>query len=293
MTLVEGLAVQQESTTTEVLRGERGALETPESEDYDYQAKDKQNDGLKGLETQSGLEADGFTLGEKDKGIDQLDGDSAPEGVPSAPSEIRAAMSPCEEKCSDPDVGLAVPSAHELHGHSHEACTQVHTDATCDGCEATPIIGPRFRCEQCHDYDLCAACHTRRAECHDADHQFRCIPQPQRPCTQVHRRVTCDGCGVAPIVGPRFKCETCADYDLCGACHSKRAELHIAEHEFQCFTDERKCCPKPNVLPAVLTVGGLAAMFGPIGLLACPLVAAVASNRTANNRTAVDKRLRA
>lgn len=33
-----------------------------------------------------------------------------------------------------------------------------HNDVTCDGCEAEPIIGSRFRCTVCPDRDLCERC---------------------------------------------------------------------------------------------------------------------------------------
>jgi len=49
----------------------------------------------------------------------------------------------------------------------------------------------------------------------------------------AHPGVVCDGCGASPILGPRFKCTTCADYDLCGTCYSRRGELH-PEHSFDC-----------------------------------------------------------
>eukprot|EP00413_Alexandrium_margalefii_P014603 CAMPEP_0204535050 /NCGR_PEP_ID=MMETSP0661-20131031/13411_1 /ASSEMBLY_ACC=CAM_ASM_000606 /TAXON_ID=109239 /ORGANISM="Alexandrium margalefi, Strain AMGDE01CS-322" /LENGTH=365 /DNA_ID=CAMNT_0051541527 /DNA_START=1 /DNA_END=1098 /DNA_ORIENTATION=- len=52
-----------------------------------------------------------------------------------------------------------------------------------------------------------------------------------------HWSVTCDGCGANPIRGPRFKCEACADYDLCAECFAKKPEVHggpCAEHEFRC-----------------------------------------------------------
>ncbi|RLM64567.1 hypothetical protein C2845_PM16G13400 [Panicum miliaceum] len=38
-------------------------------------------------------------------------------------------------------------------------------------------------------------------------------------CTQ-HRWIQCDGCGVTPIVGPRYKSNAKEDYDLCDACFS-------------------------------------------------------------------------
>jgi hypothetical protein len=44
----------------------------------------------------------------------------------------------------------------------------------------------------------------------------------------VHERVTCDGCKACPIVGARFKCLTCDDYDLCEACEA--LGTHDREH---------------------------------------------------------------
>jgi len=37
----------------------------------------------------------------------------------------------------------------------------------------------------------------------------------------VHRGVLCDGCGVTPIRGVRYKCASCPDFDLCEACEAK------------------------------------------------------------------------
>lgn len=37
----------------------------------------------------------------------------------------------------------------------------------------------------------------------------------------THSGVTCDGCGMSPIVGIRYKCTGRPDYDLCSACEAK------------------------------------------------------------------------
>ena len=40
----------------------------------------------------------------------------------------------------------------------------------------------------------------------------------------------CDGCGVTPINGVRFKCTKCSDYDLCETCKGDNS-IHPLEHE--------------------------------------------------------------
>lgn len=44
----------------------------------------------------------------------------------------------------------------------------------------------------------------------------------------VHQNVTCDGCGVNPIKGIRFKCSVCPDFDLCSTCES--GSDHSTQH---------------------------------------------------------------
>lgn len=42
----------------------------------------------------------------------------------------------------------------------------------------------------------------------------------------VHERYTCDGCGLHPIVGIRYKCSVCRDFDYCEACEASIEHEH-------------------------------------------------------------------
>jgi len=55
----------------------------------------------------------------------------------------------------------------------------------------------------------------------------------------VHFNVTCDGCSMSPIVGLRFKCTQCPDYDLCSTCESKK--VHDISHPMLKITEAGRC----------------------------------------------------
>ena len=42
----------------------------------------------------------------------------------------------------------------------------------------------------------------------------------------VHTGVCCDGCGVSPIIGCRYKCSVCQNYDFCPNCEDTRKHEH-------------------------------------------------------------------
>ncbi|XP_004945010.1 sequestosome-1 isoform X2 [Gallus gallus] len=50
------------------------------------------------------------------------------------------------------------------------------------------------------------------------EHRSQCSQEPPRD--MVHPNVICDGCQ-GPVVGARFKCTVCPDYDLCSTCEGK------------------------------------------------------------------------
>jgi hypothetical protein len=73
----------------------------------------------------------------------------------------------------------------------------------------------------------------------------------------VHSGITCDGCGISPIEGVRYKCMNCADYDLCEQCelngvHAHHVFLKLKQplqivHECQWTTDDgQRITSKPE-----------------------------------------------
>jgi hypothetical protein len=55
----------------------------------------------------------------------------------------------------------------------------VHPGSACFSCGMTPIVGVRFRCVNCVNYDLCAECYDEEHEqIHNPYHLFLKIPRP-------------------------------------------------------------------------------------------------------------------
>ena len=59
---------------------------------------------------------------------------------------------------------------------------------------------------------------------------YRVAEDSARRENYVHRGVMCNGCRVQPILGIRYSCANCPDYDLCEDCESH--QIHIKTHIF-------------------------------------------------------------
>ena len=47
---------------------------------------------------------------------------------------------------------------------------------------------------------------------------------------EIHLGVQCDGCGQCPLIGERYKCKVCDNYDLCGKCKTDGVEVVNTRH---------------------------------------------------------------
>jgi len=127
--------------------------------------------------------------------------------------------------CGPFDFGFECKSPCQEPSKESSADPMAHSNVRCDGCNVFPIVGARFNCTVCPDFDLCAKCES--ASVHPAEHPLLKFRQPVNTAV-VHHGITCDGCQLSPITGVRFKCRTCPDFDLCEACEAKNT--HPADH---------------------------------------------------------------
>ncbi|CAJ1387164.1 unnamed protein product [Effrenium voratum] len=78
-----------------------------------------------------------------------------------------------------------------------------------------------------------------KLELFDLPEERPLIDQPEERLEQdqgCHLGVKCDGCGASPIMGPRFRCTVCPDFDFCSHCFQKKDKIHGGEcvgHDFE------------------------------------------------------------
>ena len=106
-----------------------------------------------------------------------------------------------------------------------------HQRGSCGGC-STRIEGQQLRCLNCPDWEACMQCEPTLGDVHPG-HKFvplnSAIENPFPEQWKEHPGVACTRCSRI-IVGPRFKCTVCRDFDLCASCESLPTESHRDTH---------------------------------------------------------------
>jgi len=59
-------------------------------------------------------------------------------------------------------------------------------------------------------------------------------------CKTVHKKIKCEHCFIEPIVGLRYKCSICQNYNLCEKCEEKNEETQKHSHDFIKIRNEEK-----------------------------------------------------
>ncbi|XP_071944966.1 E3 ubiquitin-protein ligase MIB1-like [Antedon mediterranea] len=85
-----------------------------------------------------------------------------------------------------------------------------HSTVQCDGCQCDPLRGMRWKCNDCHNYDLCSACYM--SDKHDKSHTFMRFDAPHLDCVAVPKRVGAVKCqawgifeGATVVRGPDWQ----------------------------------------------------------------------------------------
>eukprot|EP00455_Lapot_gusevi_P055940 TRINITY_DN917_c0_g1_i13.p1 TRINITY_DN917_c0_g1~~TRINITY_DN917_c0_g1_i13.p1 ORF type:complete len:495 (-),score=197.23 TRINITY_DN917_c0_g1_i13:88-1572(-) len=165
------------------------------------------------------------------------------ETQPQAQPELEVKAEPVQlEEKKDESVVIEDVTEEESDDEDSEdrqeaTCENVHVGVSCDGCGVSPIVGVRYKCAVCPNFDLCHSCHLVHdhafehyfAVVHDSNSELvRALHESLQKQENVHEGVSCDGCGAGPIVGIRYKCTVCHNYDLCEQCEAKND--HDAYH---------------------------------------------------------------
>ncbi|PVF93386.1 cysteine proteinase [Serendipita vermifera] len=150
----------------------------------------------------------------------------------------------------------------------------VHVGIKCSTCNPkTDVIGTLYKCmvQGCNRPFSCQACKDKTP--HDVTHSILMLPVPEKSEEEknkeagkaTHKGVGCDGCGMSPLVGTRFKClewvftytSNCPDYDLCEGCY-KRGLHPISHHMLPIVEPEESSFFNPIALEdTAMTVLGL------------------------------------
>ncbi|KAI0829562.1 EF-hand [Hypoxylon sp. FL0890] len=147
------------------------------------------------------------------------------------------------DEAFDPDLASTGPGLHRRnalrrprrgsHRHDDSSESESHGDENADADTSAPIREslPHPDDQNPEEWynDSSQAPRQRTGE-NIVTLLFRVSEDNARRNAYVHRGCQCNGCGMVPIRGIRYRCANCADFDLCEVCESQG--LHNKTHIF-------------------------------------------------------------
>ena len=105
----------------------------------------------------------------------------------------------------------------------------------CDGCDKK-IEGQRYHCKDCSNFDFCSTCHHNKSKDHNIMHRFEIFGAKNQNEEKEEHNAFCDRCKQT-IVGIRWKCLDCNEFDFCNSCYLASNEKeqffsHLPTHAF-------------------------------------------------------------
>lgn len=86
----------------------------------------------------------------------------------------------CHSDVNTDSIVLAIPLVSPTNAVGVRKAETTYHNAACDGCQVSPIVGARWKCSACADFDLCDKCFSIFSDgtdisMHDIGHSF--LPQ--------------------------------------------------------------------------------------------------------------------
>ena len=141
------------------------------------------------------------------------------------------------EKKSSPKKKVILKKT--INAFQSKKSKEIHPFVTCDGCKMNPIKGKRYICKNKPNLDFCEKCFLDKKktqglklEPFDTQNAIKEVilkassNRINKEGKIVHRMVSCDGCGMCPIIGERFKCTVCPNFDYCSNCKQLFGNIH-------------------------------------------------------------------
>ena len=151
--------------------------------------------------------------------------------------KLNLPTTPVPEKKSSPKKKVLLKKA--IIPLKPKISKEIHPFVTCDGCKMNPIKGKRYICKNKPNIDFCEKCFLDKKkteglkfELFDTQKAIKKIilkassNRINKEGKIIHRMFSCDGCGMCPIIGERFKCTVCPNFDYCSNCKQLFGNIH-------------------------------------------------------------------